>query len=123
MALADVSFALGSGVTGLLGHNGAGKSTALKLCAGFTSPSTGTVRVLGTDLARSPDAYRRIGIAHDRDALWPFLTARAMVALCARLRGVARPRRGGRAGAPARSAWPTWRTGSCAASPTACASA
>ena len=93
VALADVSFALGSGVTGLLGHNGAGKSTALKLCAGFTSPSTGSVRVLGTDLARSPDTYRRIGIAHDRDALWPFLTARAMVALCARLRGVGDPDR------------------------------
>ncbi len=91
VALADVSFSIGPGVTGLLGHNGAGKSTALKLCAGFTQPSSGTVRVLGTDLAASPEAYRRIGIAHDRDALWPFLTARAMVALCARLRGVADP--------------------------------
>ncbi len=91
VALADVSFTLGPGVTGLLGHNGAGKSTALKLCAGFTQPSTGTVRVLGTDLAQSPEAYRRIGIAHDRDALWPFLTARALVALCARLRGVSDP--------------------------------
>ena len=91
VALADVSFALGPGVTGLLGHNGAGKSTALKLCAGFTPPSTGTVRVLGMDLSRDPDAYPRIGIAHDRDALWPFLTARAMVALCARLRGVPDP--------------------------------
>ena len=91
VALADVSFTLGPGVTGLLGHNGAGKSTALKLCAGFTQPSTGTVRVLGTDLAQSPEAYRRIGIAHDRDALWPFLTARALVALCARLRGAADP--------------------------------
>ncbi len=91
VALADVSFSLGPGVTGLLGHNGAGKSTALKLCAGFTPPSSGRVRVLGTDLAESPDAYRRIGISHDRDALWPFLTARSMVAMCARLRGVADP--------------------------------
>jgi ABC-2 type transport system ATP-binding protein len=91
VALADVTFTVGPGVTGLLGHNGAGKSTALKLCAGFTRPSSGTVRVLGTDLAASPEAYRRIGIAHDRDALWPFLTARALVALCARLRGVADP--------------------------------
>ncbi len=91
VALADVSFTLGPGVTGLLGHNGAGKSTALKLCAGFTRPSSGTVRVLGTDLAESPEAYRRIGIAHDRDALWPFLTARELVALCARLRGAPDP--------------------------------
>jgi len=91
VALADVSFALEPGVTGLLGHNGAGKSTALKLCAGFTRPSSGQVRVLGTDLSASPEAYRRVGVSHDRDALWPFLTARAMVALCARLRGVADP--------------------------------
>ncbi|MGD9572830.1 MAG: ABC transporter ATP-binding protein [Thermoleophilia bacterium] len=91
VALADVSFSLGPGVTGLLGHNGAGKSTALKLCAGFTQPSSGTVRVLGTDLAESPEAYTRIGISHDKDALWPFLTAREMVALCARLRRVADP--------------------------------
>jgi ABC-2 type transport system ATP-binding protein len=91
VALAEVSFTLGPGVTGLLGHNGAGKSTALKLCAGFARPRGGTVRVLGTDLAATPEAYRRVGIAHDRDALWPFLTARAMVTLCARLRGAPDP--------------------------------
>jgi ABC-2 type transport system ATP-binding protein len=91
VALADVSFHLDPGVTGLLGHNGAGKSTALKLCAGFTRPSSGTVRVLGTDLTADPDAYRRIGIAADRDAQWPFMTAREMVAVLARLRGAPDP--------------------------------
>ena len=34
VAVASLSFSLSPGVTGLLGHNGAGKSTALKLCAG-----------------------------------------------------------------------------------------
>ena len=121
MALADVSFAVGPGVTGLLGHNGAGKSTALKLCAGFTVPSSGTVRVLGADLSESPDAYRRIGISHDRDAFWPFLTARAMVALCAKLRGVATPTPP--PSAPSgRWAWRTPRTAGCAGSPTGCGS-
>ena len=91
VALADITFALAPGVTGLLGHNGAGKSTALKLGAGFTRPSAGSVRVLGQDLSASPAAYRRLGIAHARDALWPFLTARATVALCARLRGARDP--------------------------------
>jgi ABC-2 type transport system ATP-binding protein len=91
VALSDVSFTLGPGITGLLGHNGAGKSTVMKLCAGFTPPSSGTVRVLGSDLSRDPEAYRRIGIAHERDALWAFLTARELVTLCARLRGVADP--------------------------------
>ena len=54
VALAEVSFELAPGVTGLLGHNGAGKSTALALCAGFADPSTGTVRVLGLDPRRKP---------------------------------------------------------------------
>jgi ABC-2 type transport system ATP-binding protein len=61
VALADVSFSVGPGVTGLLGHNGAGKSTALKLCAGFTVPSSGTVRVLGTAASASPTTGTRSG--------------------------------------------------------------
>ncbi|MEQ9335755.1 MAG: ABC transporter ATP-binding protein [Miltoncostaeaceae bacterium] len=91
VALADVSFDLGPGVTGLLGHNGAGKSTALKLCGGFTRPSAGTVRVLGADLLRDQRPYARIGIAHDREGLWPHLSAQATVAALARLRGVRDP--------------------------------
>ena len=46
VAVASLSFTLEPGVTGLLGHNGAGKSTALKLCAGFATPDAGTRRVL-----------------------------------------------------------------------------
>jgi ABC-2 type transport system ATP-binding protein len=91
VALAEVSFELAPGVTGLLGHNGAGKSTALALCAGFADPSTGSVRVLGLDPRREPEVYRRIGIVHDRDGLWPFLTARELVELMAGLRDVPDP--------------------------------
>jgi ABC-2 type transport system ATP-binding protein len=92
VALAEVSFELSPGVTGLLGHNGAGKSTALALCAGFADPSTGTVRVLGLDPRREPEVYRRIGIVHDRDGLWPFLTARELVEMMAGLRDVSNPK-------------------------------
>ncbi len=88
VAVADVSLTVGPGVTGLLGHNGAGKSTALKLCAGFTGPSTGTVRVLGVDPRRDPAVYQQLGVVSDRDALWPSLTAQQLVATMARLRGV-----------------------------------
>lgn len=91
VALANVTFALGAGVTGLLGHNGAGKSTALKLCAGFHRPNAGRVRVLGDDLARHPRGYAQVGIAHDREGLWAHLTARQTVAMLARLRRVADP--------------------------------
>jgi ABC-2 type transport system ATP-binding protein len=91
VAVADVSFAAGPGVTGLLGHNGAGKTTVLRLLAGFTSPSRGSVRILGSDPRREPEVFRRVGLVPDGDGLWSFLTAHGAVSLLARLRGVADP--------------------------------
>src|ERR687884_1566174 len=47
-ALTDVSFTVQKGSTyGVIGRNGSGKSTALKLVAGITKPTTGAVRVEG----------------------------------------------------------------------------
>ena len=47
-ALTDVSFSVPKGATyGVMGRNGSGKSTALKLVAGITKPTSGTVRVEG----------------------------------------------------------------------------
>jgi ABC-type polysaccharide/polyol phosphate transport system ATPase subunit len=47
-ALSDVSFAVAKGATyGVIGKNGSGKSTALKLVAGITKPTSGTVSVDG----------------------------------------------------------------------------
>jgi ABC-type polysaccharide/polyol phosphate transport system ATPase subunit len=48
MALKDVSFSVTKGSTvGVIGRNGSGKSTALKIVAGITKPTAGTVRVTG----------------------------------------------------------------------------
>jgi ABC-type polysaccharide/polyol phosphate transport system ATPase subunit len=48
LALSDVSFAVPRGQTlGVIGRNGSGKSTALKLVAGITKPTSGSVRVQG----------------------------------------------------------------------------
>jgi ABC-2 type transport system ATP-binding protein len=88
VSLAEVSFEVDGGVVGLLGHNGAGKSTTLKLCAGFSSPSIGRVSVFGVNPRRTPDVYRRIGIVPDHSPPWPFLTARRVVELSARLHEV-----------------------------------
>jgi ABC-2 type transport system ATP-binding protein len=88
VSLADVSFTIDGGVVGLLGHNGAGKSTTLKLCAGFSTPSTGTVRIFGTNPRRTPDVYKRLGMVPDHSPPWPFLTARELVELSARLHKV-----------------------------------
>jgi ABC-2 type transport system ATP-binding protein len=50
-ALSGLSFAVGEGESlGLLGVNGAGKTTAMNLLLGLTTPTTGMVRVFGKDL-------------------------------------------------------------------------
>ncbi|MEW5904169.1 MAG: ABC transporter ATP-binding protein [Pseudomonadota bacterium] len=52
----DVSFDLHRGeVLGLLGHNGAGKSTTLQMLAGALQPQGGSVEVCEFDLAKRPD--------------------------------------------------------------------
>jgi ribose transport system ATP-binding protein len=64
VALDDVSLAVNAGgVHALLGENGAGKSTVVKLLAGLQSPDAGTIRVHG-QAARidSPATARRLGI-------------------------------------------------------------
>ncbi|GAA4964543.1 ABC transporter ATP-binding protein [Kineococcus glutinatus] len=92
VALSDVSFALRPGVTGLLGHNGAGKSTVLSLLAGWARPSQGRVRVLGADPHGDLAVHRRLGVVPDGEGTWGYLTARQNVALLARQRGVRDPR-------------------------------
>ncbi|MGA0121787.1 MAG: ABC transporter ATP-binding protein [Gaiellales bacterium] len=88
VAVGDVSFAIEPGVTGLLGHNGAGKSTAIRLAAGLARPDEGAVRILGEDPRRSGTARAALGLVPDGDGVWPGLTARGFVEACARLRGV-----------------------------------
>ncbi len=43
----------------LLGHNGAGKSTTLRMIAGLTRPDFGNVRILGQDMAIHPEAAKQ----------------------------------------------------------------
>ncbi len=60
---------------GLLGRNGAGKSTTLKMATGLLQPTSGTVRVLGLDMAQDPIAIKRqIGTMPEDMALLDMLT-------------------------------------------------
>ncbi len=92
VAVADLSLDLFPGVTGLLGHNGAGKTTALKLLSGYDSPSAGRVRVLGVDPRRAPAVYERVGIAPEGALGWSFLSVAETVSALAGMRGVRAPR-------------------------------
>jgi ABC-2 type transport system ATP-binding protein len=76
-ALADVSLQVPAGVVfAVLGENGAGKTTSIKLMLGLTEPSAGEVRVLGLDSRRESLAIRRrVGYMPERPTLYEWMTA------------------------------------------------
>jgi len=65
-ALSDVSIAVGEGeAVGLLGANGAGKSTTLRAISGLVRLTSGTITFLGTNIAAlPPHGITALGIAH-----------------------------------------------------------
>ena len=91
VAVSDVTFSVGPGVTALLGPNGAGKSTLFRIMCGLTPPSRGTVRVLGADARRDRSVRGRIGLAPQQDALFDRLSARRFVEIAAETHGLADP--------------------------------
>jgi ABC-2 type transport system ATP-binding protein len=90
-----VSFRLARGdVLGLLGVNGAGKSTTLAIIAGVLEPDAGSIRLDGQDAVDAARARRdRIGWVPETVPLWPELTVTEALDACGRLRGLARPAR------------------------------
>lgn len=71
----------------LVGRNGAGKSTTLKVLAGVLPPTTGTVSVAGIDVVRHPDQAReRVGYCPDVGGLIPRATPWEHLQLAATLR-------------------------------------
>ncbi|HEV7489935.1 MAG TPA: ABC transporter ATP-binding protein [Rhodanobacteraceae bacterium] len=78
-------------VLGLLGVNGAGKSTTLRMIAGVLAPSAGVVRVEGQDLQEHPELARRsIGYLPETAPLHSELNVAEFLSFCARLHGLAR---------------------------------
>ena len=91
VAVSDVSFDVGPGVTALLGPNGAGKSTLFRIMCGLTPPSQGEVRILGVDARVDREVRGRIGLAPQQDALFDRLTARRFVEVAAETHAVDDP--------------------------------
>ncbi|MBT5138079.1 MAG: ABC transporter ATP-binding protein [Acidimicrobiaceae bacterium] len=91
VAVSDVSFRLGPGLTALLGPNGAGKSTLFRMLCGLTQPSKGNVRVFGKNARRDRDVRGRIGLAPQQDAMFDRLSALEFVTLAAATHGIAGP--------------------------------
>jgi len=73
LAVDNVSFEITNGeVVGLLGHNGAGKTTIMKMITGFIEPSSGTVEVDGLVLGESTAGIqKKIGYLPENCPVWP----------------------------------------------------
>jgi ABC-2 type transport system ATP-binding protein len=92
VAVSDVSFDVGPGVTALLGPNGAGKSTMFRMLCGLARPSKGSIRVLGRDPRADTGVTRLIGLVPQQESVFEPLTAYEFVALAAKLHGLPDPR-------------------------------
>eukprot|EP00958_Prasinococcus_capsulatus_P014562 scaffold1535_cov382-Prasinococcus_capsulatus_cf.AAC.24 len=76
-------------ITALLGHNGAGKTTMVKMLTGMERPTHGIGTVGGLDISREMIAIRRsLGVCPQFDILWPHLTVQEHLQLYASFHGV-----------------------------------
>ena len=89
-ALQDISLHLEAGIWGLLGPNGSGKTTFLRICAGQIRPALGEVSVCGEKPFANPAALQHIGLCPEADALYDELSAKEFVAAMAELSGFER---------------------------------
>lgn len=88
-ALRDVTVDIGPGVTGLLGDNGAGKTTFIGLVLGLHPPDAGSLEVLGLDPRTAGPAVRaRLGYAPEYDPLPSDVRAQDLVRHVAELHGL-----------------------------------
>lgn len=88
LALNEVSFTISDGITGILGENGAGKSTAIKIFLGLVRPSSGTARVLGENASESIAVRARLGYMPEHDCLPSQVSAAEFLTHMAELSGL-----------------------------------
>lgn len=89
VALSDLSLDVAPGVTGLVGANGAGKTTMLRILLGLLHPTTGTARVMGHDASTDPIAVRAVvGYMPEGSCIPNDQTAADFVAYTAELAGL-----------------------------------
>jgi ABC-2 type transport system ATP-binding protein len=87
-AVNQVSLAVGEGALfGLLGPNGSGKTTMIRMLTGQIRPTSGSARVLGMDVVAEPIAVReKVGIIPEQETPPSFLTAEEYLSFVGKVR-------------------------------------
>lgn len=81
-------------IVGVLGRNGAGKTTSLRMLAGTLSPSAGQASIAGGDLIRDPNAVKaKVGYLPEHCPLYLGMTPRSLLDFAGKVRGIKRRRR------------------------------
>ncbi|RLF48957.1 MAG: ABC transporter ATP-binding protein [Thermoplasmata archaeon] len=86
VAVSDINLEVRKGeIYGILGMNGAGKSTTMKICAGILRPDSGRVLICGVDIVKDPvNAKKKIGYVPEAPVLYNKITGREFLELIAR---------------------------------------
>jgi ABC-type multidrug transport system ATPase subunit len=94
-ALNGVSFLIEPGeILALLGPNGSGKTTTVRILTTLATPDSGTARIAGRDIVHEASRVRRmLGLTAQATVLDGYLTGREYLEIIARLRHIPRPRR------------------------------
>ena len=89
-AVNNVSFKIGSNeIVGLLGHNGAGKTTIIKMLSGYLEPSEGSIFIAGIDLANNTRAVQeQLGYLPESSPLYPEMLVADYLDYVATLKGI-----------------------------------
>ena len=89
-AVNDITFHTQKGeIIALLGPNGAGKSTLMNMIAGYLSPTSGTIKILGKETSiDSVFAKTNIGFLPEGSPLYPDMTVVSFLQYMAELKGI-----------------------------------
>src|ERR1700738_4775340 len=92
LAVDRVSLEVGAGeIMGLLGPNGSGKTTILRILTGYLRPSAGSARIAGLDVVHDSLAARaRVGYVPEDAPLYGWMSVREFLVFMARLKGLSR---------------------------------
>lgn len=90
VAVNDVSFSIEKGeIVGLLGHNGAGKTTIMKMLSGFLEASAGTIEIDGFDMAsHRSDIQQQLGYLPESLPIYPEMSVADYLDYAANLKGL-----------------------------------